>query len=187
MSSTAAKEKTAYEKWLDLPENVVGEIIRGNLYVNPRPASKHAIVSSSIGGELMGPFHKGKNGGPGGWWILDEPEIRLENNITVPDLAGWRRDRMPEFPDVAFFTLAPDWICEVLSPGTEALDRAKKMPFYAQQGVSHLWLVDPIEKTLEVYENDHINWKLLRTYANDDKVRAAPFDAIEIDLAALWS
>ncbi len=156
MNSTASKKKTAYEKWLELPENVIGEIIMGDLHVSPRPASKHTRAASKLGGALDGPFDSG-TGGPGGWWILDEPEIHLENNIIVPDIAGWRRERMPTFPDVPFFTLSPDWICEVLSPSTAAFDRVKKMPLYAQVGVKHFWLVDPILKTLEVYENDHAN------------------------------
>ncbi len=186
MSSSGVKEKTAYEKWLELPENVVGEIIMGDLHVSPRPAPKHARASSILGGTLTGPFDQG-NGGPGGWWILDEPEIHLENNIMVPDIAGWRRERMPQIPDEAFFSLIPDWACEVLSPGTAILDRARKMPLYAQLGLKHFWLVDPLARTLEVYENDHARWALVHTYVNDDKVRAVPFDAIEIDLSALWS
>ena len=123
MSSSVLKKKTAYEKWLELPEHVVGEIIMGELQVSPRPASKHTIASSSLGEELVGPFHKGRNGGPGGWWILDEPEVHFENNILVPDLAGWRRERLPASPDVAFFTVVPDWVCEVLSPSTAVFDR----------------------------------------------------------------
>lgn len=186
MNSTAPKQKTAYEKWFALPENVVGEIIMGDLHVSPRPAPKHARASTKLSSQLDGPFDSGK-GGPGGWVILFEPEIHLENNIMVPDIAGWKRDRMPKIPDEAFFTLMPDWICEVLSPGTAALDRAKKMPLYAQLGVKYFWLVDPISKTLEVYEGDHARWVLVHTYMNDDKVRAVPFDAIEIDLSALWS
>ena len=186
MSSSAPKEKTVYEKWLELPEHVVGEIIKGELHVSPRPAPKHARASTKLSGQLDGPFDAGSNG-PGGWIILFEPEIHLESNIMVPDIAGWRRERMPQIPDEAFFSIVPDWACEVLSPSTAVLDRTKKMPLYASQGVKHFWLVDPIIRTLEVYENDHMNWKLLYTYANDDKVRAAPFDAIEIELSALWS
>ena len=186
MSSSATKEKTVYEKWLELPENVIGEIIMGNLHVSPRPAPRHGNAASSLLDEVMGPFHKGK-GGPGGWLIMIEPEVHLENNILVPDLAGWRRERMPHIPDEAFFSVVPDWICEVLSPSTAVLDKAKKMPLYAQQGVKHFWMVDPISKTLEIYENDHARWVLVHTYANDDKVRSVPFDAIEIELSMLWS
>ncbi|MFZ4403859.1 MAG: Uma2 family endonuclease [Pseudobdellovibrionaceae bacterium] len=186
MNSSAPKEKTAYEKWMELPNNVVGEIIMGDLHVSPRPTPKHGNAASSLLGEIMGPFHKGK-GGPGGWLIMIEPEIHLESNITVPDIAGWRRERMPQVPEEAFFSLAPDWICEVLSPSTAGLDRAKKMPLYAHQGVKHFWLVDPITKTLEVYKNDHALWTLVHTYMNNEKVCAVPFDAIEFDLSTLWS
>jgi Uma2 family endonuclease len=187
MNSTAPKVKSPQEMWLELPDNVVGEIIMGELHVSPRPAPKHATASSALGIEIGGPFQFGKSGGPGGWWILDEPEIHIEDSITVPDIAGWKRERMPQIPNEAFFSIAPDWICEVLSPGTAAFDRAKKMPLYAEQGVKHLWLVDPIEKSLEVFENDNARWVLIHTYINDDKVRAVPFDAIEIELSSLWT
>jgi Uma2 family endonuclease len=186
MSSSAFKKKTAYEKWQELPENVVGEIIAGDLHVSPRPTPKHSNSASGVVDQIRSPFHHGK-GGPGGWIILFEPEVHLDNNITVPDIAGWKRQRMPKIPDAAFFSMAPDWICEVLSPSTAILDRAKKMPLYAQQGVKHFWLVDPIALTLEVYQNDHFRWSLLHTYAENEKIHAVPFDAIEIDLSALWS
>ena len=119
--------------------------------------------------------------------LLFEPEVHIDAHIVVPDIAGWTRLRMPALPDEAFFSMAPDWICEVLSPGTAVLDRVKKMPLYIEFGVKYFWLVDPILKTLEIYVNDHSAWKLVRTYANDDKVRAVPFDAIEINLSSLWS
>jgi Uma2 family endonuclease len=114
----------------------------------PRPASLHARAASSLGGELYGPFDRGR-GGPGGWIILDEPELHLHGDMLVPDLAGWRRERMPELPDASAFELAPDWVFEVLSPSTAATDRAEKMPIYAREQVGQLWLVDPIAKTLE--------------------------------------
>jgi Uma2 family endonuclease len=186
VSSSALKEKTAYEKWLQLPENVVGEIVMGELHVNPRPAPKHGNAASSLLMEIA-PFHKGRNGSPGGWLIMIEPEIHIENNITVPDIAGWKRTRMPVVPEEAFFSLAPDWICEVLSPSTAVWDRVNKMPLYAKQEVRHFWIIDPILKTMEVYQNDHLSWKLICTYANDNKIRAAPFADIEIDLSALWA
>jgi Uma2 family endonuclease len=138
--------------------------------------------------DLGTPFHRGR-GGPGGWVILDEPELHLgpEPDVLVPDLAGWRRTRMPEVPDVPAFTLAPDWVCELLSPSTEAIDRADKMPIYAREGVAHAWLVDPQVRTLEVFELDGASWRLRATYRGDRAVRAVPFDAIELDLAALWA
>lgn len=134
----------------------------------------------------MGPFDHGQ-GGPGGWWILDKPETHLESNILVPGLAGWKRDALPALPDEAFFTMAPNWICEIFSPGTAAIDRVKKMPLYAQYGVEHAWLVDPIAKTLEVFRLENERWMLLKGFANDDRVRAEPFDAIEIELGILWA
>ena len=177
MNSTAAKFNSLYEQFMRLPETAVGEILSGELHVSPRPAPKHARAASSIGGKIMGPFDHGQ-GGPGGWWILDEPEVHLEENIIVPDLAGWKRDLLPTLPNDAFFTAAPNWICEVLSPGTAAVDRVKKMPLYAQYGVGHSWLVDPGAKTLEVFRLENERWTLLKSFAGDDLVRAEPFDAV---------
>jgi Uma2 family endonuclease len=164
----------------------VAEIINGELVTSPRPASPHARASSSIGGELYGPFDRGR-GGPGGWVILDEPELHLVSHVLVPDLAGWRRSRMPEMPDATAFELAPDWACEVLSPSTAAIDRADKVPIYAQSGVGHVWLADPVLKTLEVLRLVDGGYRLLATWRGDEKVRAEPFDAVELDLSALWS
>ncbi len=169
-----------------LPEHLVGEIIDGELIVSPRPASPHAIAASRLGIEIGGPFDRGK-GGPGGWITLDEPEFHFGPQVIVPDLAGWRRERMPRIPDVPFFELPPDWLCEVLSPSTARVDRAKKMRHYAKVKVQHVWLVDPLATTLEVYRLDASGWLLVDTYAGDAKVRAEPFDAVELDLAGLWA
>ena len=185
MSATARKFAT-YEDLFDLPENLVGEIIHGQLITHPRPAPKHAVASSSMGGELIGPFQKGR-GGPGGWWILDEPELHFGTHILVPDLAGWRRERLPVMPDTAFFTLPPDWICEVLSPGTVRMDRADKMPIYAEYEVSFLWLIDPALHTLEAFVLRDGHWLLERVYQEDDEVRAVPFEAISFSLGVLWA
>ncbi len=172
-----------------LPDNVVGEIIAGELIVNPRPAPRHTHAASVLGGVIVGPFGRGA-GGPGGWWIEDEPELRLgvdpDYEPLVPDLAGWRRERMPSLPTTAWFDATPDWVCEVLSPSTAALDRAEKMPFYARARVAHAWLVDPILATLEIYRLDGEGWRMVKTHRGDIKVRAEPFDALEIDLAWLW-
>ena len=186
MSATVQKFAT-YEDLFDLPEHIVGEIIHGQLITHPRPAPKHALASSALGGELVGPFQKGRSGGPGGWWILFEPELHLGPHILVPDLAGWRRERLPVIPETAYFTLPPDWICEVLSPGTARVDRADKMPLYAEYGVSFLWLIDPAPRTLEVFLLSEGRWMLEHVYKDDDEVRAAPFDAISFPLADLWS
>jgi Uma2 family endonuclease len=135
--------------------------------------------------DLGGPFDRGR-GGPGGWIILYEPELHLHGDVLVPDLAGWRRERMPEMPHAAAFELAPDWVCEVLSAGTEAKDRGRKMPIYARERVSHLWLLNPIERFLEAYRLEHGQWLLLGTWSDDAKVRAEPFDVHEVELAGLW-
>ncbi len=134
---------------------------------------------------MVGPYHKGR-GGPGGWWILDEPELHPGADILVPDLAGWRRDRMPVLPESAWFELAPDWVCEILSPSTAREDRVVKMPIYAREGVSHLWLVDPDLRILEAYALEKGNWLLLRAYEEDDPISASPFDSTEFDLSVLW-
>lgn len=181
-----ATRRATYEDVLAAPRHLVAEIIHGVLVTHPRPASRHALASTALGSDLFGPFHRGK-GGPGGWILLDEPELHLGGHILVPDLAGWRRERMPEIPDAAAFELAPDWICEVLSPATATTDRADKLPIYADQHVRHAWLVDPTLRTLEAYRLENAHWLLLGTWRDDAEVRAEPFDAIEIELGILWA
>jgi Uma2 family endonuclease len=181
-----AKRRATYEDLLAVPEHLVAELINGALITNPRPAARHARASSSLGGELYGPFDRGK-GGPGGWILLDEPELHLHGDVLVPDLAGWRRERMPELPDAAAFELAPDWVCEVLSPATAATDRAEKMPIYARERVPYLWLVDPIARTLEACRLEKDRWLLLGTWRDDARVRVDPFAELELELAGLWA
>ncbi len=130
-------------------------------------------------------FQRGR-GGPGGWWILDEPELHFADDILVPDLAGWRRERMPESPTGAFSQLAPDWVCEVLSSSTARIDRVLKVALYAREGVGHVWLVDPIAQTLEVLQLEGASGLLAASFGGSCTVRAEPFDAIELDLGALW-
>ncbi|MBZ4412005.1 Uma2 family endonuclease [Myxococcus sp. MISCRS1] len=179
------KRPATYEDLLALPEHVVGQIVDGELIVMPRPASPHAKANSGLYGELYGPFERGR-GGPGGWWFLVEPELHFRKDVLVPDLAAWRRERMPEIPDVPYFTLAPDWVCEVLSPSTAPLDRVKKKRIYAREGVGHVWLVDPKARTLEVFRRDGARWVELGTYSGDERVRAEPFEALELALGDLW-
>jgi Uma2 family endonuclease len=183
--SAKAPNLTPYERLKQLPDNVVGEIIGGELYVSPRPAIAHARAASVLGGELEGPYDRGK-GGPGGWWIFDEPELHLGKDVLVPDLAGWRRENLPQLPDEAFFELSPDWICEILSPSTQRLDRTRKLPVYARERVSHMWLISPDAQTLEVMRLDGDSYRVVGTYGGADVVRAEPFDAVELELAALW-
>lgn len=181
-----AEKPATYEDLFDLPENLVGEIINGRLVTHPRPAPRHAQAYSSLGIEIGAPFSRGR-GGPGGWWILDEPELHIGGHILVPDLAGWRREHMPHLPDTAWFETVPDWVCEILSPSTARCDRAEKMPIYAGMGVNHLWLVDPDRRTLEAYENQQGRWLLLQTVADAAAVRIPPFEAVEWGLEALWA
>jgi Uma2 family endonuclease len=183
----AVLKRAQYADLFALPPHQVGEIIDGVLYAQPRPAMRHSLASSVLGVEIGSAFGHGR-GGPGGWIILDEPELHFgsEPDILVPDLAGWRRERMPELPDVAFLTLAPDWVCEILSPSTHKLDRSKKLPIYQRERVPHVWLVDPIARTLEIFRLDGDTYRFIVTFADDEPCRAEPFDAIELELGALW-
>ncbi len=183
----AARRRATYDDVLAAPAHLVAELLDGELSLVPRPAMGHTVVASTLGAELGGPFQRGR-GGPGGWWILDEPELHLAADVLVPDLAGWRRERLPSVPaSAAYLELAPDWVCEVSSPATARLDRVRKLPIYAREGVQHVWLVDPIARTLEVLALERARWTLLLTASDEAPVRAAPFDAIELDLSALWS
>jgi len=183
----AAYRNADYADILALPETQVREIIAGRLHTHPRPAPRHAVAYSALTGNLWNPFNSGR-GGPGGWWIIDEPELHLAADVLVPDIAGWRRDRMPALPETAWFELAPAWVCEILSPSSARTDRALKMPVYAREGVAHLWLVDPDARTLEVYRlQDEARWLLLCTLKEDDEVRQPPFDAVAFSLGSLWA
>jgi Uma2 family endonuclease len=185
--SEPAKRQARYQDLIALPENQVGEILRGQLHTHPRPAPRHARVYSALTGILWRPFDRGTDG-PGGWWIIDEPEIHLGQDVVVPDIAGWRRDRMPTLPESTWFELAPDWVCEILSPGTARIDRAVKMPLYARERVPHLWLVDPDARTLEVYRLEPDGrWLLLETLGEDDLVRQPPFESVSFGLGELWA
>jgi Uma2 family endonuclease len=172
-----------------VPEDVVAEILDGELFTMPRPARPHTRAASVLGIEIGGPFDRGR-GGPGGWVILDEPEVHLgpKPDKVVPDLAGWRRERMPDALGASdapsHYDIAPDWVC--ISPSTEAIDRAKKMRIFRREGVGHTWLINPLARTLEVYRLETGRWMLLDTYEGDAVVRAEPFDAIELSLSVLW-
>lgn len=174
-----------YQDVLDAPPHMVAEIINGTLHTQPRPAMPHARASSVMGGKISPPFDFGHEG-PGGWWIIDEPELHLGDDILVPDLAGWCKETMPDYPDTAFFDLAPDWVCEVLSPSTRKVDLLEKRPIYGREGVNHLWLVDPIAKGLEAFELRDGEWVLIATLKDDDPVSVRPFDAITFSLGDLW-
>jgi Uma2 family endonuclease len=176
-----------YEDLAALPENVVGEIIEGNLYVQPRPAAPHAFIGALLGMELGGPFDRGR-GGPGGWIILDEPELHFGDDVVVPDLAGWHSDRLPlQDNRGAHFTTAPDWVAEIASPSTTQRDRVLKAPLYARQGVAFMWLVEPVDGRIEAYQRANAIWQWLGSWADDREARIPPFDAVSLDLSQLWA
>jgi len=186
MASTRPKARAAtYEDICRLPENVIGEIVDGDLVVSPRPAPRYAIATSYLGGELTGPYGRGR-GGPGGWLILDEPELHLGEHVLVPDLAGWLRERMPTAPETAWFSLRPDWICEVLSPSTAILDRTRKQDIYREHEVPWQWFVDPSARTVEALRLAGKELVVAGTFGGDGEMRIPPFDAVAIDVGALW-
>jgi Uma2 family endonuclease len=182
-----ARRRATYEDVLAAPPHVVAEVIDGELHLQPRPAKPHAAAATALGEELGPPFKRGRSG-PGGWIPLFEPELHLGGDILVPDLAGWRRERMPVLiDDDPFFTLAPDWACEVLSARTAKTDRVRKLPIYARERLAHVWLVGPIQRTLEVLRREGDRWVVVGAWSDDARVRAEPFDAIELDLSVLWA
>jgi Uma2 family endonuclease len=185
------KPRATYADLEHTPEHMVAEIIGGELVLSPRPAPRHANAASVLGSDINGRFH-----GPprppegGGWWILDESEIHLSGDAYVPDVAGWRRERLPKLPETAYFALAPDWVCEVLSPSTMRRDRMQKLPLYAHEGVAWAWLVDPIAHYVDVYRLDGAHWTLIGTWGEDhaevDAAKMPPFDTLAIDLSRWW-
>lgn len=169
-----------------LPANMVGQIIRGVLYAHPRPVPRHAMAAGQTLVELGGPFDRGR-GGPGGWIILPEPELHLGPHVVVPDIAGWRRERLTPFPDTAAISTPPDWICEVLSPSTVRLDRTDKLAVYAEFGVAHAWYIDPNARTLEVLALEGGRWVLVATAKDAETVAAPPFEVHRFPLDVLWA
>jgi len=186
MSEPAAKRPAATRADLErLPANVLGEIIDGVLYTFPRPRPPHARAIGKIVADLDAPYDRARSG-PGGWWILPEPGVELADSPeVVPDVAGWRRERMPDLPTGAI-TLAPDWACEILSPSTRQHDHRIKRPFYARVGVQYLWFVDLDAQTLSVSRLERGRWVELGVWGDNDRVHAEPFGDVEIALADWW-
>ncbi|MBL8909968.1 MAG: Uma2 family endonuclease [Archangium sp.] len=175
------RKPATYADLENLPPNMTGQIIDGELWALPRPSVAHAQASSALGADLQTKF--GRNGPPGGWWILSEPELHLRADVLVPDLAGWRRATLPALPNENFLSIAPDWVLEVLSPSTASIDRVAKARIYAREKVSFLWFVDPEARTLEVLRLEGGKWLQLGAWPAGEKVRAEPFDAVEFDTA----
>ena len=187
MGLPAIRRRASYDDVLAAPPHMVAEVVDGSLHLQPRPARPHAAACTALTEELGPPFKRGR-GGPGGRIILFEPELHLGDDIVVPDLAGWRRERMPVMTaELPYFELAPDWVAEILSPSTERLDRIEKLRIYARERVGHVWLVNPLARTLEVLARHDDGWRIVSQHAGDERIRAQPFDAIELELGNLWA
>lgn len=169
-----------------LPANMKGEIIEGVLYAMTKARSPHQVVSTRLSADLMNPFERGR-GGPGGWWIISEPGIELANTPEiVPDIAGWRKERMLELPRDTSILTVPDWVCEILSPTTRRHNLLIKMPYYAKVGVKHLWMVDLDARALMVYRLGR-DWERVASYGDETEARIEPFDAVPLDVSSWWA
>jgi len=181
------KRRATYEDLLRVPDTIVAEIVDGELVVSRRPASPHAFAATEIAADLLPAFHGARaRSGPGGWWVLPEPELHLGDDVLVPDLAAWRCDRMPAVPNTPAFVMAPDWLCEIISPSSVRHDRIKKMRCYAREGVTSVWLVDPLARTLETFRLETDHWTVVGSHADDEVVHVEPFAGLEIQLGRWW-
>jgi Uma2 family endonuclease len=171
-----------------LPERYLGQIIDGTLHAQAQPAYPHQRAATRLSVLLGQVFDRspGGPGGPGGWWFLHEPELHFGADVLVPDIAGWRRERMPQVPDVPWTDLAPDWLCEILSPSTEHLDRGPKLDIYHRAGVRHAWLVEPAGRQIEVLQRGEEGWRVVAAASGDGAARLEPFAALPLLLGDLW-
>lgn len=185
MNLPARKPNATYADLEALPEHIVGELIDGVLYTQSRPRPRHQFSSAALTFDLLKAFDR-RRGGAGGWWFLQEPELHFGKDVLIPDLAGWRTESMPSLPESHAITIVPAWVCEVLSPSTKSHDRIRKLRVYAREGVKHVWLVDPGEKSLEVYRREGDHWVLAASFEEDELAHAEPFDSMNIDLALWW-
>lgn len=187
MSVPAKKPRATYDDLRRVPDALVAEILEGELVVSPRPAGRHAVAAAMIAGHLA-PLFIGGPSAPPGWWILIEPELHLNEpeDVAIPDLCGWRRERMPRPPAGVEFRVPPDWVCEVLSPATERVDRSRKLRVYARAGVTHVWLVNPVERLLEVFRLEKDRWVLVETRVGDEVAKVEPFPDVAVSLGQLW-
>jgi len=181
-----ARRRATYQDVLDAPDHKIAEVVNGELHLSSRPRWKHQSVAGALYAVLVTRLQFGGRR-PGDWVFVIEPELHLGDDILVPDLVGYRSERLPAIEDVAFGTLPPDWICEVLSHSTQRFDRGDKMASYAAAGVKHAWLVDPVRHTLEVFRLYRRRWQAVATHRDHERIRAEPFEALELDLSLLWS
>jgi Uma2 family endonuclease len=183
-----ARRPATWEELLATPDDGrIYEVLAGNLEAQPRPRPSHGRTQALLAGELSGPFDRGR-GGPGGWWLVIEPDVELDaHNIVAPDIAGWRRERMPVFTDERPIAVRPDWICEVVSPSNRRRDRGPKADLYQRVGVPHYWILDSEERTLEAFENRSAAWVRLGAWSDGDSARIPPFDAISLEVGGLFT
>ena len=182
---TDSTRRATYQDVLDAPAHRVAEIVDGTLYINPRPPTLQALAKTRLVASLGRAFCFSR-GGPGGWRIMHEPELHLGEDILVPDVAGWRRERLPRIPETWDAVIAPDWVCETVADSTRDLDLNGKRPVYAREGIPHLWLVDPTNRTLEASELHDGQWLLIASAKDNDPISIRPFDAITFSLGDLW-
>ncbi|HVR42114.1 MAG TPA: Uma2 family endonuclease [Thermoanaerobaculia bacterium] len=184
--SEPTRKGATYEDVVAAPDDKIAELLEGDLYLSPRPSPRHANAASALASDLHDAFQRGRSG-PGGWWILFEPEIHLRDDVLVPDIGGWRRERLPDLPELPWFEMAPDWLCEVISPSTARIDREKKLPIYARAGVEYVWIVDPPLRTLEVLRRRGDRFILAGAHFGETSVSAPPFEESAIELGPLWT
>lgn len=187
MTAEPARKEATYEDLYDIPDHMTGEIISGELIVTPKPAPRHARAAFALGSRIGPRYDFGEGGGPGGWILLPEVEIMFGENLLVPDWSGWRKQRFPGWPENNWFSKAPDWICEILSPATAATDKIRKMDIYARFEVSYYWLIDPRDRTLEAFLLKSGIWAKIGGFMGNAKVRAEPFSEVEFDLGSFWT
>lgn len=181
------KRRATYEDLLRVPDTMVAEIVDGELVVSPRPATPHAFAATEMAADLLPVFHGTEaRSGPGGWWILPEPELHFADDVLVPDLAAWRCARMPTVPNAPAIVLAPDWLCEIISPSSVRHDRIVKMRRYAREGVAWVWLVDPLARTLESLHLEGDRWTVVSSHGGDELAQVEPFAGVEIRLGRWW-
>jgi Uma2 family endonuclease len=178
--------KATYDDIVALPDSKIGEIVEGELYASPRPALRHAKIAVSLVVALGTRFSREQLGSKG-WHILFEPEVHLGDEVFVPDLAGWRIERLASIPDTAWAETAPDWVCEILSPSTGHYDRGVKLPAYARHGVSYAWIVDPSSRRIETFVREGAEWRSTGSWPGNGEVAAPPFESVAIDLGAIWA
>ncbi len=170
-----------------LPPDMRAEIINGEIVQKANPSAEHADAQGGALAHLRGQYHHRSGGDkPGGWWILPEVEIELApHEVYRPDIAGWRRDCMPERPGMPVKS-RPNWICEVLSPSDASNDLVKKLRVYHQSHVAHYWIIDPQNETLTVLRWTPEGYLAALTAGRTDRVRAEPFETVELPVGVLF-